>query len=191
MHPLVKALLFPTLAMIVYIPVIWATQPDPSFVTPLELPPRTEESPNRAWGVAWTQEDRYCLALNIYFEARSEPIEGQYAVADVTMYRTMHADYPDTICGVVQDAQYHPWNPNLPVRDKCQFSWFCDGKSDTPVDGAAFQTALEIATDVLTDPQYPGIIPYAIFYHAEYSRPNWAESMVFVRGIGQHLFYHP
>lgn len=161
----------------------------PSTFT-LELPPKAE-SPNRNWGLRWDQEDLNCLALNIYFEARSEPIEGQYAVGDVVMYRALHAQYPDDICNVVRDGIYHSWNPDIPVRNMCQFSWWCDGKSDTPVNGKAFETAMIIATDILTNPTYPGMIDYALFYHAEYVHPKWASRMELVATVGTHHFYRP
>lgn len=175
---------------IVGIAIIISIPDVPANTISLELPP-VAKSPNRNWGVRWDQDDLNCLALNIYFEARSEPIEGQYAVGDVVMYRTLHAQYPDDICNVVRNGIYHSWNPNMPVRNMCQFSWWCDGKSDTPVNGKAFETAMIIAKDILTDPTYPGMIDYALFYHAEYVQPKWASEMELVATIGTHHFYRP
>ena len=67
-------------------------------------------------------ESQRCLAQAIYFEARSEPLSGWAAVADVVINRALDARYPATICGVVFQGEYR--------RHKCQFSFACDGLSD-------------------------------------------------------------
>ena len=91
----------------------------------LTLPTYTPEPRKNLWYGEFTDDDEHCLALNIYFEARGEEdIRGKYAVADVVMYRWMHVNYPDDICDVVQDGHYHEWKPDLPIRHKCQFSWW-------------------------------------------------------------------
>lgn len=170
--------------------VIFDQYTDQAVTYPITLP-AVSESPNRNWGIEWDEDDLHCLAQNIYFEARSEPIEGQYAVADVVLHRVQHANYPDTICGVVQDAIYSSWNPEVPVRHMCQFSWWCDSANDSPSDDAAYNRALFIAKDILTDPAYPGMIDYALFYHATYVQPAWADRMELVAQIGEHYFYRP
>ena len=74
----------------------------------------------------------HCLATNIYHEARGESFAGKVAVANVTHNRVDSTKYPNTYCGVVYQAQmYVNWRGNeVPARHKCQFSWYCDGKSD-------------------------------------------------------------
>ena len=67
-----------------------------------------------------------CLAVAIYFEARSEPIAGQLAVAQVVLNRVADERYPDTVCEVIMEGPTYP--SGHPVRDKCQFSFWCDGK---------------------------------------------------------------
>ena len=129
------------------------------------------------------------MALNIYFEARNQPLEGQYAVADVVMHRLKHFNYPNTICGVVEEGQYYSWNPNILKRHGCQFSWFCDGKSDKPIDGEAFLVAEYITQDVLTNPNYEPVLDYAIYYHADYVTPKWSFVKEFVTKIGIQKFY--
>lgn len=71
-----------------------------------------------------------CLADNIYFEGRNESAAGQMAIALVTMNRVESSAYPNTICEVVKQGPRYKNNPDLPVRWRCQFSWFCDGRSD-------------------------------------------------------------
>ena len=79
-----------------------------------------------------------CLALNIYHESRNEPLAGKIAVADVTLNRMYDTRYPNTICGVVRQSKLSKWHlergREVPLRHKCQFSWFCDGRDDEPRD---------------------------------------------------------
>ena len=74
-----------------------------------------------------TVEETYCMSLNIYYEARGESWRGKTAVAHVTLNRVKHEKYPNTVCGVVLQAKL--WKGN-PIRDMCQFAWYCDGKSE-------------------------------------------------------------
>ena len=85
-----------------------------------------------------------CLALAVYHEARGEEIDAQKAVAEVVLTRAAHSDFPMTVCGVVTEHRTpasRPW--------ACQFSFYCDGKSDTPTDAAAWLTAQEVAREAL------------------------------------------
>ena len=94
----------------------------------------------------FTAEDRpemWCLAQNIYYESRSSNRADRMAVADVVMNRVNHTYYPDTVCGVVQQGKQHA--SGAMKRNKCQFSWYCDGKSDWPVDMDAWVEAQQIA----------------------------------------------
>ena len=78
-------------------------------------------------------EDRYCLAQNIYFEAGNQPFAGKLAVAHVTLNRVFDLQFPNDICGVVYESRsyYKSWTGEMiPSRGMCQFSWYCDGKSD-------------------------------------------------------------
>ena len=83
------------------------------------------------------------MAKNIYFEAKSESFAGQAAVALVVLNRVKHKAFPSTICEVIYEGPlYESWKtrqiPDLPQelrtyyprRDRCQFSWYCDGKAD-------------------------------------------------------------
>ena len=81
-----------------------------------------------------------CLALNVYHEAKNQPFEGQVAVAQVVLNRVKDERFPNTICEVVEQGPvYESWktrnDPTLepvywPEKNRCQFSWYCDGKSD-------------------------------------------------------------
>ena len=155
----------------------------------IALPAKGVEERINLWGGNFSDEDVHCLALNLYFEARGESVLGQHAVAEVVLYRLMASKYPNTICDVVREGRYHAWNPDHPIRHMCQFSWFCDGLSDTPVDVRAFTVALDISTRVLTDPDYEPVMEYALFYHTLAVDPYWVDSVEFVGTIGEHSFY--
>jgi len=127
-------------------------------------------------------EALFCLAQNIYFEARSQPLIEQVAVAQVVLNRVHSPHYPDTVCGVV----YHNKYPNR--LHMCQFSWFCDGKSDVPRSAEAWLKANQIASLVLS-PNFPDLVDGATHYHADYVRPSWAATQIQVAQIGSHIFY--
>lgn len=122
-----------------------------------------------------------CLALNIYWEARSEPLEGQLAVAHVTVNRMVHPKFPDTICGVVYQG-------NERTFGRCQFSWWCDGKSDYPTEYKALKSAENIAVAVLLN-EHPDPSNGALFFHHQSVRPKWSMRKHFVTQIGKHLYY--
>lgn len=134
-----------------------------------------------------------CLARNIYWEARSESERGQKAVAWVTLNRTEKPHYPTTVCGVVSQARTD--SQGRPLRNQCQFSWFCDGLSDEPRDEGAWVRAQQIAWEVMgkftrgereRDPTRG-----AVFYHAVWmeSPPAWAETKRPTVQLGSHQFY--
>jgi N-acetylmuramoyl-L-alanine amidase len=122
-----------------------------------------------------------CLAMNVYWEARSEPNVGQKAVAAVTLNRVAHPAFPDTICEVVTQGQNGP-------RHRCQFSWFCDGRDDTPRESLAWQRARLIADLVLTG-RVADPTGGALWYHTDQARPAWTGRLAKSRQIGRHLFY--
>ena len=84
-----------------------------------------------------------CLALNIYWEARNQGIVGQLAVGQVVMNRVADKRYPDTTCKVVMQGPVY--RSGYPVRHRCQFSWYCDGKSDKVKEHKAYNQAYFIA----------------------------------------------
>ena len=127
------------------------------------------------------QEER-CLALNIYYEARSSNLADKAAVADVVINRSLDRRYPSTICGVVQDGY-------TPGRRDCQFSWYCDGKADDPQDVDRWVEAQTIAYNMLTYNKFRGITEGATHYHATYVDPYWAGSLQMVGTIGAHIYY--
>jgi len=140
-----------------------------------------------------TKEDIKCLADNIYFEARNQTIEGKIAVGRVVINRVKDSRWPNTVCGVIKDAVYttawHDADIRVPVRHKCQFSWYCDGKSDTIDDLRSYEEALTLARDIILNNRWDGIVHGAVFYHANYVSPKWRNSFDYVGRIDSHLFY--
>src|SRR6056300_189428 len=86
-----------------------------------------------------------CLALNIYFEARNQSFDGKVSVSHVVLNRVKDNRYPNTICGVIY--QSYKTSSGFPIRYKCQFSWYCDGKSDVPKENDAWIKAKQVAQD--------------------------------------------
>lgn len=122
-----------------------------------------------------------CLALTIYFEARGEPDEGKIAVGHVVMNRASNPLFPSEVCQVVQQS-----SEKYPLL--CQFSWWCDGRSDQPRDSQSWEKSKAFARLVYwhysLDPTNG-----ALWYHAEYVKPKWRRNLARGPKIGQHIFY--
>ncbi len=127
--------------------------------------------------------DLRCLAENIYFEARGEPLKGQYAIAEVTMNRLASPYFPGTICDVVHDTRWDPLRRRLVAH----FSWTELERRSKPR-GPAWEQAMGVATAVY-DKTYTPVVPDALFYHATSIRPYWARTKRIVAKIGNHVFY--
>ena len=128
------------------------------------------------------EDELRCLALNIYHEARSQSDTGQAAVAAVTLNRVSSKSFPDSVCRVVRQGSQK--------RNRCQFSWWCDGRSDEPTERAAWHKALEISRASLLgtreDPTHG-----ALYYHANHVRPRWSRKFRRTARIDDHIFYKP
>ena len=125
--------------------------------------------------------ERKCLAEAVYFESRSEPEQGQAAVAQVVLNRATSGLYPASICGVVYQNRTH--------YKACQFSFACEGKSLRITEAASWHTAVRIADEVLMGRTYLSDVGGATHYHAKYVRPGWARRLVKMDVIGHHVFY--
>lgn len=123
--------------------------------------------------------DLRCMALTLYWEAEAEGHDGMLAVAAVVFNRVEHPSFPAGICGVVQQGGEAP---------PCQFSWWCDGKSDRPADASAWAQSRALAAEILAG---KGADPTggALWYHADYVAPPWREHLVSGPKIGRHQFY--
>lgn len=126
-----------------------------------------------------------CLAMNIYHEARGESLAGQIATANVVMNRVNSPKYPDSICSVVKQGHY--WK-NHPIRNRCSFSWWCDGAADTPQHDESWSQSVSLAYKIQGG-FIPDITDGATHYHATYVMPYWADDYYAIAQIGDHIFY--
>ena len=133
------------------------------------------------------EPEAWCLAQNIYYEARGSNLADQAAVADVVLNRVKDARYPNTICKVVKQGRTN--KSGQMIRNQCQFSWYCDGKSDYPLDKEAWSKAQQTAYMMIYYEDYRGITEGATHYHADYVKPKWARKLQLVGQIGVHIFY--
>ena len=129
-----------------------------------------------------------CMAANIYHEAKNQSMLGQFAVAQVVMNRVEDSRFPDTICEVVKQGL--TYRNGKVVIGKCQFSWYCDGKSDEPNrDSKAWSNAIRHASIIMTETINIDVTDGATHYHASYVRPAWAKTKKRTTRIDKHIFY--
>lgn len=127
-----------------------------------------------------------CLARNVYYEARGESLEGQKAVALVTLNRVENSMFPDTICGVVNERK------TVKGRTKCQFSWRCEShtnpKKAVRQSHESYQAALTaiLEYETLTTTL---VTKDTLFFHAKHVRPFWRKVKQRLTRIDNHIFY--
>lgn len=174
------------------------SQPDFSRASPFEsllkdedpnagrfIPPVTSD--DHAWmgqplpPEVFSEAEQKCLAEGIYFEARGESVKGQAAVAQVILNRVRNPAYPGTICGVVY--QNRSW------KNRCQFSFACDGARDRVRSPHNYEVARQVAMAVTAGKIFLPEVGSATHYHATYVHPRWARAMEKVKKIGLHIFY--
>lgn len=135
-----------------------------------------------------------CMSENMYWESRNQTFYGLLAVGQVVMNRVHDPRFPNTICEVIHQGPTKPsWkDPSIqyPIKNRCQFSWYCDGKSDEipEVDYEFYEfirsLALKVAQDYFVD-----ITEGATHYHAYYVTPEWAATKTKTLKIDDHIFY--
>jgi spore germination cell wall hydrolase CwlJ-like protein len=118
-----------------------------------------------------------CLALTMYWEARGEGRRGMVAVGAVVLNRVADPRFPHTVCEVIYQGGESP---------PCQFSWWCDGRSDRPTQRTAWTTSLALAADLLK-----GIVrdpTHGALYFSQISIPQ-PPQRIRTAQIGNHAFY--
>ena len=128
-----------------------------------------------------SKKQRRCLAEGIYFEARGESKAGQAAVAQVILNRVRAPSFPGSVCGVVYQNKH--W------RNRCQFSFACDGIKDRIRSRRAWNIASQIADAVADGRVWFKDVGSSTHYHADYVNPRWNRKMVKVATVGRHIFY--
>ncbi len=125
------------------------------------------------------EKEHQCLALALYWEARGETRAGMVAVGWTILNRAASPDFPNTPCGVIYQGGETP---------PCQFSWWCDGKSDRPRNRDSWIQARLVAAELLTDPP-PDPTGRALFYHSNTIGVPWKRKRTRTARIGNHIFY--
>jgi len=135
-----------------------------------------------------TNSEFQCLIQNGYFEARSDGYASVMGVTNVVLNRTEDPRYPDSICGVVYQGRQDS-NGNM-IRNQCQFSWYCDGKSDRMIN-TELENKVKIVVRETLALWYNNIdiTEGATHYHANYVRPTWAKTLNYTTQIGTHKYY--
>jgi spore germination cell wall hydrolase CwlJ-like protein len=166
-------------------PTTIATAPDESVAAQLQSKPPQVASlytglpkPAEPEPIELSDADFNCLVEAIYFEAGAEDPIGQRAVAHVVLHRVKSPRFPDSVCSVVHDSN----------NRGCQFSYWCDGRSDATHDDERWAKSKQAASDVLSG-AYPDVTKGALFYHARFVRPVWSKKMMRTAIIGGHIFY--
>lgn len=132
-----------------------------------------------------------CMQEALYFEARNQSYDGNLAVGYVILNRMRSPDFPDTVCGVVHQGGIDGSEPKF---NRCQFSYYCDGKSDEPptenyLEILAWETASIYAESVLRGDITEDPTNGSTYYHADYVEPNWASAYDLVAYVDSHKFY--
>lgn len=164
---------------------------DPEQPAPVAVPDRLAYARENAPATTHTgtlmpamsvsNREQRCMAEAIYFEARGEPYRGQVAVAQVVRNRVAHPLYPGSICAVVYQNQSR--------RNRCQFSFACDGRPERVTEDGPWARAQEIAAKMIDGELYLAEVGRATHYHANYVYPHWAGRMTRVVRIDHHIFY--
>ena len=130
-------------------------------------------------GEAQLDEQRTCLARTLYWEAKGEGRPGMVAVGWVVLNRQRSEAFPDSPCGVVFQGGETP---------PCQFSWWCDGKSDRPREAESWALALDVADLLLREPP-PDPTDGALFFHHSAIEVPWKVRRTRTVQIGNHIYY--
>ena len=137
-------------------------------------------------------KERYCMAQNIYFESANQSFAGKLAVGHVVINRVRDEQFPNKICDVIYQAKTRiNWKGNeVPIRNQCQFSWYCDGKSDK-MKNHDLETKVLITVYETLSLWYQGIdiTEGATHCHADYVNPGWAKKLRYTTRIGTHKYY--
>ena len=134
------------------------------------------------------ENDYHCLASNIYWESRNQSLGGKLAVGQVVLNRVDNKRFPDTICKVVKQTKFYP-SGKINLHD-CQFSWYCDGKSDIPLENELdiYEESFILATKLL-EKRPIDFTEGSTHYHNDKVYPYWADSLERTTRIDNHIFY--
>jgi spore germination cell wall hydrolase CwlJ-like protein len=122
-----------------------------------------------------------CLSRTIYWEAKGEGTVGMEAIANVVMNRLGHEGFPNSVCEIVKQGRQ---------EGACQFSWWCDGRSDDVEEEDPYGVATDTARKALNR-ELADRTDGALYFHHRRLSPAWASEYIKTAEIGGHIFYKP
>ena len=190
-----KKLILITLSYLFFVSMVTANQNNLMERATKQIQEHTEPKFRNTFMI-FSKAEINCLALNVYHEARNESLSGKIAVILVTMNRIADKRFPNTICGVVHQGKHFlnkRDNKYYPYRDRCQFSWYCDGRTDIPKNKRAWAYSNALIEYFLKRSMlFIDFTEGATHYHAGYiNLPRWAKNKDYIKTvtIDTHLFY--
>lgn len=146
--------------------------------------PETGIEYSRGWlarqRVSGADRQTECLAEALYFEARGESVRGQFAVAEVIMNRVDNPEFPDTVCGVI--------NQGTGKKYQCQFTYTCDGNPEHIANQSIYGQVSKVAR-LMVEGAPRQLTDGATYYHTRAVKPRWARKFAHTASIGVHHFY--
>ena len=141
-----------------------------------------------------TESHVVCLAKNMFYEARNQGTAGLLSVVSDVLNRVNDSRFPNSICEVIKQGPIRAsWKRDgtyYPIKHRCQFSSYCDGKSDNPKEIRLYEKYLSLAEGILNNEiPFLDITDGATFYHADYVTPGWAKTKHRTIEIEDHIFY--
>jgi len=133
------------------------------------------EQPAATGGENWE-----CLTQALYFEARGESVKGQFAVAEVILNRASSSQFPNSVCGVI--------NQGTGKKYQCQFTYTCDGRAEVITEKKSWTRLGKIAR-LMLDGAPRRLTDGATHYHTKAVNPRWARAFPRTASIGVHYFY--
>ena len=195
----------PVVATVVAAPLVVATSPVITPTTIKSFSPSNSPDIIVNSGELTFFKELYCMTLNIYREASNQGLIGMVAVGQVVMNRVADSRFPNTPCDVIYEGPVReswktrqlkdlPDNKRIyyPIRNRCQFSWYCDGKRDALLNtknNSKWKLARNIAYEMLAYNMWKDVVNGATHYHAIYVKPKWSSSLQKITRIGDHIFY--
>jgi spore germination cell wall hydrolase CwlJ-like protein len=152
---------------------------------------------------ALAETDLECMSKNIYFEGQNQSFAGQLSIGLVVLNRVKDTRFPNSVCEVIYEGPIkESWRTKVnlslpdtkriyyPIRHRCQFSWYCDGKPDEIKDSNTY-AKIEYVASLLLDENITvkDITEGATHYHAYYVAPDWGKDHVKILQIDDHIFY--
>jgi len=181
------AALLVTAMLCVTLPILFDVKPAVAEMEPDSYPVDT-------LNMSGQQSEYDCLVEAIYYEAGNQPFVGKVAVAQVVVNRVNSRHHPDTVCNVVHEGPISQWwwdnhRKVVPIKHKCQFSYYCDGKDEEAYESKSWSDSEHAAILVLRNTMLKDVTSGATHYHADYVEPWWAKKLIRTVTIENHLFF--